>query len=65
MTPLTTADFEAARAIAAPYIHRTPIIASTSLSELTGARVLLKAESMQRASFDAADQEPKQLRERG
>jgi threonine dehydratase len=48
MTPLNTADFEAARAIAAPYIHRTPIIASTSLSELTGARVLLKAESMQR-----------------
>ena len=48
MTPLTTADFEAARAIAHPYIHRTPILSSATLSELTGANVLLKAELFQR-----------------
>jgi threonine dehydratase len=48
MTPLTTADFEAARAIADPYIHRTPILPSATLSELTGANILLKAELFQR-----------------
>lgn len=48
MTPLTTADFQAARAIAHPYIHRTPILPSTTLSELTGANILLKAELFQR-----------------
>ncbi|MDB5828817.1 MAG: Threonine ammonia-lyase [Variovorax sp.] len=48
MTPLTTADFQAARAIAAPYIHRTPILPSATLSELTGANILLKAELFQR-----------------
>ncbi|MBP6019055.1 MAG: pyridoxal-phosphate dependent enzyme [Burkholderiaceae bacterium] len=48
MIPLTTADFQAARAIADPYIHRTPIIPSSTLSELTGANVLLKAELFQR-----------------
>lgn len=48
MTPLTTADFQAARAIAHPYIHRTPIIPSATLSELTGANILLKAELFQR-----------------
>jgi threonine dehydratase len=47
MTPLTTADFQAARAIAAPYIHRTPILTSATLSELIGANVLLKAELFQ------------------
>jgi len=47
MTPLTTADFQAARAIAAPYIHRTPILGSATLSELIGANVLLKAELFQ------------------
>lgn len=48
MTPLTTADFQAARAIAHPYIHRTPILTSASLSEITGANILLKAELFQR-----------------
>jgi threonine dehydratase len=48
MTPLTTADFQAARAIAHPYIHRTPILPSATLSELTGANILLKAELFQR-----------------
>jgi len=48
MTPLTTADFQAARAIAHPYIHRTPILPSGTLSELTGANILLKAELFQR-----------------
>jgi threonine dehydratase len=47
MTPLTTTDFQAARAIAAPYIHRTPILGSATLSELIGANVLLKAELFQ------------------
>jgi threonine dehydratase len=48
MTPLTTEDFQAARATAAPYIHRTPIMPSGTLSELTGANILLKAELFQR-----------------
>ncbi len=47
-TFLTTADFEAARAVAAPYIHRTPLLHSTALSDLTGANVHLKAELFQR-----------------
>ncbi|MET4578253.1 threonine/serine dehydratase [Ottowia thiooxydans] len=48
MTPLTTSDFQAARAIAHPYIHRTPILTSAALSEITGANILLKAELFQR-----------------
>lgn len=48
MTPLTTADFQAARAVAHPHIHRTPILPSTTLSDLTGVQVLLKAELFQR-----------------
>lgn len=48
MTPLTTADFQAARDIADPYIHRTPILPSATLSEITGANILLKAELFQR-----------------
>lgn len=48
MTPLSTADFKAARAVADPHIHRTPILHSTTLSEMTGAEVALKAELFQR-----------------
>lgn len=48
MFPLTIEAFKAAREIASPYIHRTPILPSATLSELTGANVLLKAEMFQR-----------------
>ena len=40
---LTKADFDVARENAAPHIHRTPVLGSATLSELTGADVYLKA----------------------
>ncbi len=39
--------FEAAGRIG-PYVHRTPVLTSRTLDDLTGARVLLKAECFQR-----------------
>ena len=48
MTPLTRADFEKARAIVAPKIHKTPLLTSRILSERTGFDVRLKAEMFQR-----------------
>ncbi|HEY0782374.1 MAG TPA: threonine ammonia-lyase [Thermoanaerobaculia bacterium] len=46
--PLTLADFEAAHALVAPHAHRTPLLSSHTLSELTGFDVRLKAELFQR-----------------
>lgn len=46
---LTRADFDAARANAAPHVHRTPVLHSSTLSEITGADVYLKAELFQKA----------------
>ncbi|HEY3785965.1 MAG TPA: threonine/serine dehydratase [Steroidobacteraceae bacterium] len=46
---LSRADFEAARLRAAPFIHRTPVLRSQTLSERVGAEVHLKAELFQKA----------------
>jgi threonine dehydratase len=43
-------DVLLARKRIAPYIRRTPLVRSTWLSDLAGARVLLKLESVQRAN---------------
>ena len=43
MTPLTRADFEKARAIVAPKIHKTPLLTSRILSERTGFDVVFNA----------------------
>lgn len=45
---VTLADIQAAAARIAPYIHRTPIIDSATLSRLTDTRLGLKAENLQR-----------------
>lgn len=44
----TLDDFVAARARMTPYVHRTPLLASRTLSERTGFEVRLKAELFQR-----------------
>ena len=49
MKYLTKSDFDVARENAHRYIHRTPVIHSTTLSEITGAEVYLKAEMFQKA----------------
>lgn len=49
MQYLTKSDFDVARKNAAPYIHRTPVFGSATLSEITGADVYLKAEMLQKA----------------
>jgi threonine dehydratase len=46
--PLTRADFERARSIVAPKIHKTPVLTSRILSERTGFDVRLKAEIFQK-----------------
>ena len=45
---LSRADFEAAYEKVAPHVHRTPMLASRSLSEASGFDVRLKAELFQR-----------------
>ncbi len=42
-------DVLAAHARIAPYIHRTPVLTSSYLDELTGARVFFKCENFQKA----------------
>jgi threonine dehydratase len=46
--PLGPEVFAAAQARVAPHIHRTPLLSSRTLSELTGFEVRLKAEMFQR-----------------
>jgi threonine dehydratase len=46
--PLGRLDFETAYARVAPHIHRTPLLGSRMLSELSGFDVRLKAEMLQR-----------------
>ncbi len=48
VSPLTLDDVLAARETIAGRVHRTPMFSSTTLSELTGAHVHLKAELFQR-----------------
>ncbi len=45
---VTLADIRAARALVGPFIHRTPLLHSGSLSEITGADVYIKAENLQK-----------------
>ncbi len=46
--PITAADIEAAAAVLAPYAVRTPLLTSPALDAITGARVYLKPEMLQR-----------------
>ncbi len=47
-TSITLETIEQARDRIAPFVHRTPVLASRTLSGLTGARLLLKAENLQK-----------------
>jgi threonine dehydratase len=69
---LTKSDFDIARENARPYIHRTPVFHSSTLSEMTGAEVYLKAEMFQKAGsykvrgpLNVLAHMPKETRERG
>ena len=42
-------DVLAAHARMAPYIHRTPVLTSSFLNELTGAELFFKCENFQKA----------------
>ncbi|MET0706494.1 MAG: threonine/serine dehydratase [Tardiphaga sp.] len=46
--PITSADIDAAAGVIAPYAVRTPLLSSPSLDALTGGRVFLKPEVLQR-----------------
>src|SRR3954447_24733690 len=46
--PVTAADVERARGAIGDVVRRTPVLPSATLSERTGAQVVLKAESLQR-----------------
>jgi threonine dehydratase len=46
--PITIADIDAAARVIAPYAARTPLLRSPGLDELTGAKVFLKPEMLQR-----------------
>ncbi|HSF17422.1 MAG TPA: threonine ammonia-lyase [Vicinamibacteria bacterium] len=72
MKYLTRADFDEARENAAPYVHRTPVLRSSTLSQMTGADVYLKAEMFQKAGsykvrgpLNVLAHMPKEARERG
>lgn len=45
---VTLNDIEEARRLVQPYIHRTPLVHSSSLSEMIGAEVYIKAENLQK-----------------
>ena len=44
----TYADVEAAALRIAPYVHRTPVVTSTSLDRASGATLFFKCENLQR-----------------
>jgi len=46
--PVTSADIDAAAAVLAPFVVRTPLLSSPTIDEATGARVFFKAEPLQR-----------------
>lgn len=71
-TNIDLADIRAAAARIGPYIHRTPLLASRSLSERLGVEVRLKCENLQRAgsfkirgAMNALLQIPESERSRG
>src|SRR5208283_620236 len=45
---ITLRDIEASQAVVTPHIHKTPLLYSRSLSEMTGAEVFVKAENLQK-----------------
>ncbi|MGD0229089.1 MAG: threonine ammonia-lyase [Syntrophorhabdales bacterium] len=45
---VTLRDIETARTLVGPFIHRTPLFHSSSLSRITGADVSIKAENLQK-----------------
>ncbi len=45
----TLNDMQTARARIAPYVHRTPVLTSSYLNELTGAELFFKCENFQKA----------------
>ncbi len=45
---ITVQDIESARERIARHIHRTPLVYSRSLSEMSGAEVYIKAENLQK-----------------
>ena len=47
-TSITIETIRAAHERIAPYVHRTPVFTSETLNELTGARLYLKAENLQK-----------------
>src|SRR4029077_3525546 len=47
LSPMTTVEVYRARRRIAPHIRRTPLVASAWLTDLSGARVSLKLESLQ------------------
>ena len=77
MTPthlpsVTIADIDAAAAVLKPYAIRTPLLSSPALDALTGARVFLKAEVLQRTgsfkfrgAFNKMSSIPKKARAAG
>lgn len=69
---VTIADIEAAAAVLKPYAVRTPLLSSPALDALTGARVFLKAEVLQRTgsfkfrgAFNKISSIPKKARAAG
>ncbi|MCB1645262.1 MAG: pyridoxal-phosphate dependent enzyme [Pseudomonadales bacterium] len=51
---VTVTDIEAAAARIQPWLHRTPVMSSTGLNELAGARIVFKCEHLQKTgSFKA------------
>ncbi len=46
--PVTLADVEAARRRIAPFVHRTPVLTSSSLDARVGSRLFFKCETFQR-----------------
>ncbi len=72
MKYLTKSDFDVARKNAEPHIHRTPVLRSSTLSEMTGADVYLKAEMFQKAGsykvrgpLNVLAHMPREARDRG
>jgi threonine dehydratase len=46
--PITLEDIRTAHARIAPHIHRTPVLTSTSLDEISGAQLFFKCENLQK-----------------
>jgi len=72
MNFLTKSDFDTARENARPYVHHTPIFHSSTLSDISGSKVFLKAEMFQKAGsykvrgpLNVLAHMPEEARERG